>query len=121
MWTYTTYILYMFIKYLQRKENIDLEQPIEISLEKFANFVFDILWGRYGLVFHDTKDELEEDIDLLSKLGIVAYNKRSKNITINFEHMKLLTKIAEGMQNDPMRAKIKIIDEYLGIIEKSIA
>jgi hypothetical protein len=105
---------------MQRKENIDLEQPVEISFEKFTNFVFDVLWGKYGLVFHDTKEELEQDIDLLSKLGIVAYNKRSKNITINFEHMKLLTKIAEGMQKDPMRTKIKIIDEYLATIEKSI-
>jgi hypothetical protein len=106
---------------MQRKENIDLEQPIEISFEKFANFVFDVLWGKHGLVFHDTKEELEEDIDLLSKLGLVAYNKRSKNITINFEQMQLLTKVGEGMYNDPVRTKIKIIDEYLTTIENSVS
>lgn len=106
---------------MQRRENINLEQPLEISFEEFANFVFNVLWGDKGLVFHDTKEDLEKDIDLLSKLGIVAYNKRSKNIVINFEHMKLLTKLAEGMQKDPMRSKIKIIDEYLTTIEKSIA
>jgi hypothetical protein len=120
VWTYTTYILFNFTEYLKRKGKLDPSKPFEFSFGDFANFVFEELWGKHGMVFHDTKEDLEKDVDLLSKLGIVEYDKRLKKMKVDLERMQLLQTIGCGMQKDPMRKKIPMVNEYLSRIEQSV-
>jgi hypothetical protein len=105
---------------LKLKNRTDLSEPLKIPFDEFANFVFDELWGKHGLAFHDTKDDLEKDIDLLSKLGIVEYDDRMERISVDLEQLKLLQTIAEGMHRDPIRKKIPLVNEYLSRIEQTV-
>lgn len=119
MWTYTTYILFNFTEYMKRNKKPDLSKPLEFSFGDFADFVFEELWGKHGMVFHDTKEDLEKDVELLSKLDIIEYDRRQRKMKVDLAHMQLLRTIAGGMQKDPMRKKIPMVNEYLSRIEQS--
>lgn len=118
MWTYTTYMIYAFLQ--NRKGRVDHNKPAEVNFKDLTDFVFRKLWGEGGLVFHDSDRDLENDLKLLDKLGIIQYDTRQRIITMEPEEMKILDKIAHGMREDPVRHRVPIINEYLSRIEKAI-
>jgi hypothetical protein len=118
MWTYTTYMLYTFLK--GRNGGTFDTGPKKIDLDNFADFVFAKLWGEHAIVFHDSKSDLESDLKILAKLGLINYENHLKAIRINKEQMETLERIAHGMKTDPMRHRVPIINEYLTRIEAAV-
>ncbi len=90
-----------------------------MSFKDFADFVFRILWRQKGLTFHDSEKDLEKDIHLLSKLGLFDYDVDRKVIEIDEEDLQILTKIVNGMKQDPTRKMIPLINEYIETIEQT--
>jgi hypothetical protein len=111
----------MIYVFLERKwRTSERSQRVNIGFQEFADFVFKELWGKHGIVFHDSEKDLERDLMLLSKLGIIHYDSLTKSITIDEEKMGTLNRIAEGMRKDPVRHRVPIIDEYFSRIEAAI-
>jgi len=115
MWTFTTYMVYAFIV-----QNNEKELPMQISLKELYDFECKELKRKQKLFLHSTIEELEEDVKLLSRIGILRYNFRSQNIFIEKENLESIEKIANGMKNDPMRKELPILDEYLKRIENAM-
>lgn len=118
MWTYTTYMLYTFLK-SQNGGTFDTG-PKKINFSAFADFVFGKLWGERAIVFHDSPKDLEGDLKLLAKLGLIGYENHMQVITIGKEQMETLERIAKAMKADPMRQRVPIVNEYLTRIEAAV-
>ena len=114
MWTFTTYIIYV---YIQREKQKEL--PLEISLWGLYDFECKELKRKHKLFLHSNIQELEDDIKLLSRIGILNYNFRSQNIFIDKEKLELIERIGNDMKNDPIRKKVPLLDEYLKRIENA--
>jgi hypothetical protein len=79
LWTYTAYILEKY-----PKENK------EVAFQDLDNFIFDILWRKFKLAFHDGEKDLYLDLKYMGELGILDL---------------------DGNENEPGKVKIKVKDE----------
>jgi hypothetical protein len=118
MWTYTTYMLYTFLK-SQNGGTFDTG-PKKFNFDTFAEFVFAKLWGQQAIVFHDSPSDLERDLKLLAKLGLISYENHVRIVAIDKEQMQTLERIAKAMKADPMRQRVPIVNEYLTRIETAV-
>jgi hypothetical protein len=98
MWTYTAYILNGLGK-LNGYGNLD-----EKTLSKF---VFDDLWRKNKLTFHDGEEDLMDDLRYLERLKVIGLN--GKTITLN---KGKLVKISDIVENSGLLTGVKMFDEY---------
>jgi hypothetical protein len=109
-------MIYAFLRETRR----NFDRPLRFRFQELSEFVFNKLWGERKIVFHDSETDLENDLRLLSKLGLVHYDARAHVVTMDPDDLQTLRKIAEGMRKDPARHQVPIIDEYLSRIETAI-
>jgi len=107
MWTYTAYMLN---KYAERNP-----KRSGISFDNFSNFVFDILWKNYKVVFHDGKGDLLCDLKYLEKLKVLDLKEG-----IGFKNKNKLKQIAEVVENSSLLTGVKLLDTYRERVDKAI-
>ena len=121
MWPYTCYMLYAFIKYLERVGEVRKENgKYVVDFPSFSSFVFGRVWREGGLVFHDSVRDLEDDVKFVARLGVVTYDEHTKRIVLGDEELEVLRKVADTLKENPLRGRIPIIDEYLKRIEEAM-
>jgi predicted DNA binding CopG/RHH family protein len=114
MWLYVTLMLKAFLENRPTNDR-------KISFNEFADFVFIELFGNRGIIFHDTRRDLEIDVKILSNLGVISYNEEEKQIFIDEEQWRLLEAIVEGIEKDESRKEIRLLNEYIERIKKPVS
>jgi hypothetical protein len=120
MWTYTTYILG---KYSEKCEQ-GPQKGNDMLFKDISGFVFDVLWRKEKLVFHDGDEDLFDDFRYLEKIGIVELEGNDKG---NFEktHIRIkdkekLAKIVKVVEDSANLTGVKLFDEYTSRINRAI-
>ena len=111
MWTYTTYI---FGKYCEKCGNEE-QKCIDLSFKTFSEFMFDVLWRKQKLVFHDGEEDLFSDFKYLQKLGIVEIKGEAGKMEEAILHIKdgeKLSQIVKIVEDSAALTGIKLFDEY---------
>ena len=116
MWTYTAYIL---CKYLERHP----EKREGLKFSDFADFIFNELWRKGRVVFHDGAEDLFSDILYLVKLGILEVERKEKfeNSVIKIRNIEQLNEVAKVVENSFAVIKFDLLDEYLKRINMVIS
>jgi hypothetical protein len=115
MWTYTTYVLG---KYCDKNP----KRCEELEFEDLYNFIFNNLWLKEKLVFHDGMQDLLLDLDYLKKLGVISFegNEDPKKITIKITNKEALSKISKIVDDSFTLTGVKIFDDYKKRIDRAI-
>jgi hypothetical protein len=120
MWTYTTYILG---KYSEKCEK-GPQKGVEMPFKAISEFVFDVLWRKEKLVFHDGDEDLFDDFVYLEKIGVVELAGIDKgnfeNALIRIKDKEKLSKIVKVVQDSANLTGVKLFDEYTRRIDQAI-
>ncbi len=119
MWTYTTYI---FGKYCEKCEGRP-QKCDDLQFKEFSDFVFDILWRKKKLVFHDGEEDLYDDFRYLQKLGIVQLEGNENNIEkvrIKITDQTKLNKIVKVVEDSANLTGVKLFDQYTIRINEAV-
>jgi len=118
MWTYTTYILG---KYSEKCEQGS--QGNDMLFKDIAGFVFDVLWRKEKLVFHDGDEDLYDDFRYLEKIGIVEIEGADGSFEkthIKIKDKEKLSKIVKVVEDSANLTGVKLFDEYTSRINRAI-
>jgi len=114
MWTYTIYILY---KYFEKHS-----ERSELNFSELANFIFNELWKKQRLVFHDGRDDLRQDLRYLHKLGMIQLedNEDFARIKIKVSDKEKLKRAANIVENSADLTGVKLFSDYKQRIKKAL-
>ncbi|MGD0405452.1 MAG: hypothetical protein ABSB10_02205 [Candidatus Bathyarchaeia archaeon] len=111
MWTYTAYILGKYCeKYDKSPQKCD-----NLSFKEFSSFVFDVLWRKEQLIFHDGAEDLFNDFKYMQKLGIVELaggETDFEKTTLKIKDKKQLSELGKIVENSASLTGVKLFDEY---------
>jgi hypothetical protein len=115
MWTYTAYILE---KFCERKKD-DCE---EIEFKELNNFIFQILWRKNNLVFHDGINDLLDDLEYLKKINVITFeeNKDPDKIILKINDRNILLKISKIVDESAKLTGINLFNEYKERIDRAV-
>lgn len=115
MWTYTTYILWKYVKKYPDKE-------VELKFSEFADFIFKFLWRQNQLIFHDGIQDLYLDLKYLKKLGIIEFddNEKLENIKIKVKDKDKLVQIVKVVEESATLTGVQLLGEYVQRIDAAI-
>jgi len=116
MWTYTAYILGKYCEKNPEKYN-------ELPFIEFAKFVFDVLWRKNNLIFHDGIKDLFEDFKYLQKLGIVELHEEDEKIEkakVKIKDKEKLAQILRVVEDSGNLTGVKLFDVYARRINSAI-
>lgn len=119
MWTYTTYI---FGKYAERCPGGLAKSP-ELSFKDISDFVFDTLWRKQNLVFHDGEEDLYSDFVYLQNLGVLTLQGNENdinNVKIIIKDPETLMKLVKVVEDSGKLTKVKLLDEYKKKINEAV-
>jgi hypothetical protein len=118
MWVYTLYIIYAFItsKKLQRAG----DGSIRFRTSELTKFIFDELWHRYHIIFHDNEEDVERDLRVLQGLGLLELEDGNSIILLTDQHLKTVENISNAFKKYPLRNRVLLIDQYFKKIEEVI-
>ena len=106
LWTYTAYILNRFG---ERNGYSDMK------FKELSEFIFDNLWRKQHLVFHDGKEDLMCDLRYLDKIKVIKLEEYGPNINksnIYLGNRTILKKASEKIEESALRTGLKLFDEY---------
>jgi hypothetical protein len=97
MWTFTAYFL---------SELMGTRETI--TLNEFADFMFNNLWQKHGIVFNDDTWDLYYDLKYLKEVGILDLNECDDftKVIIRIKDKEKLSKIAGMVVNSKYYQKI---------------
>ena len=113
MWTYTAYILSMYLT---------KEPAEELKFAEFANFI-EVLWRKEKLVLYDSVEDLLLDIKYLEKLGVLTLNESDnlKRATIKITDKAKLERIAKIVEDSAALTGVELFNAYVQRINSAIA
>ena len=106
MWTYTAYILNRFG---ERNKYQD------IQFGELSDFIFNNLWKKHQLVFHDGKEDLMCDLRYLDKIKVIKLEEYGPDINksnIYLGNKAILKKASEKVEESALLTGVKLFDEY---------
>ena len=107
MWTYTAYILNKFGE----------KGYSQLQFKELSEFVFDELWGKGHIVFHDGDEDLLDDLRYLDKLKAIRLKDRGDvGMTLNVGSLSHMSNVVE---NSALLTGVKLFDEYRKRIDDS--
>lgn len=114
MWTYTLYII---CKFLENKPD-----RVELNFQELADFIFNILWKKQHLIFHDGKDDLRQDLRYMNQLGIIQLqdNEDFARIKIRVDDREKLRRIAEIVEHSANLTGVELYSDYIKRIDKAL-
>jgi len=115
LWTYTTYILSKYFEIHPEKED-------ELAFSDFADFVFDVLWRKDNLIFHDGVQDLYLDFKYLKKLEIIEFkeNDNLEKVKVKIRDKNKISQIVEVVEESATLTGVKLFSEYLQRINKAV-
>jgi hypothetical protein len=114
LWTYTLYII---CKFLENKPD-----RVELNFQELADFIFNILWKKQHLIFHDGKDDLRQDLRYMNQLGIIQLqdNEDFARIKIRVDDREKLRRIAEIVEHSANLTGVELYSDYIKRIDKAL-
>ena len=119
MWTYTSYILGKYCEKCGKPE----QECTDLPFKEFSDFIFDVLWRKKKLVFHDGEEDLLDDFVYLQKIGVVQLEGDEKvmdRIRIRIADKAKLFQIVKVVEESANTTKVKLFDEYNNIINEAL-
>jgi len=115
MWTYTSYILSKYFEKIAAKSD-------ELKFSELCDFIFNTLWRREGVVFHDGVKDLYLDLEYLQKIGILEIQKNENldKVKIKVKDPEKLRDVAKTVESSSDVMKLDILREYVARINKAI-
>jgi hypothetical protein len=108
MWTYTAYILKGFAE----------KGYSELKFNELSEFVFEDMYKKAGLIFHDDRESLFNDLRFLDKEGgvrLMAGRKREDAVVVL--NKECLVKISDYIARTSRLAIPDFYDSYTGKID----
>jgi len=108
LWTYTTYILSKYFEKHPEKED-------ELAFSDFADFVFNVLWRKNQLIFHDGMQDLYLDLKYLKKLEIIELeeNDNLEKVKVKVKNKTKISQIVKVVEDSATLTGVKLFAEYL--------
>jgi len=115
MWTYTSYILWKYFEKIAAKSD-------ELKLSELSDFIFNTLWRKEGVIFHEGVEDLYLDLKYLQKIGVLEiYESESLDETkIKVKDQEKLREAAKVAESLPDVMKLDALREYVERINKAI-
>jgi hypothetical protein len=115
MWTYTSYILWKYFEKIAAKSD-------ELKFSELCDFIFNTLWRKQGVVFHDGVKDLYLDLEYLQKIGIleISENESLDKVRIKVKDQEKLREVAKVVESSPDVMKLDILREYVERINRAI-
>lgn len=116
MWTYTSYII---SKVCEK----DASKCEGFSFSYLSNFIFDVLYRDYKVIFHDGEKDLYKDLYYLKELDILEFNGDEEDlekITLKIKNIKKLNVIAEIVKESPHVTKIGLFNDFIEKIDSAV-
>jgi hypothetical protein len=100
MWTYTAYIINKFGENGYR----------QLWFKELSEFVFDELWRKGNLVFHDGDEDLLDDLRYLDKMKAIRLSDGEEvSMALNIGSLGHMSKVVE---DSALLTGVKLFDEY---------
>jgi hypothetical protein len=110
LWLLTAYIVGKLAPLKGEKSG---ENGHKLSTDDLIDFIFSKLWKEAGVALNDSVEELKGELRFLEKLGYIDMGDDETIIAKD-----KLSEIVEDIENDPMRAEIRLWDEYIKRINR---
>ncbi|NVM55953.1 MAG: hypothetical protein HWN66_19805 [Candidatus Helarchaeota archaeon] len=117
MWTYTSYIL---SKVCEK----DASKCEEFKFTDLSEFIFNILYRKHRVIFHDGEKDLYNDLYYLKELDILDFNDDNdddyEKIILKIKNIDKLNGIASIVKASPRVTKIELFKDYIEKIDKAV-
>ena len=81
-----------------------------VSKSDLIDFIFNKLWKEGKIALNDSVEELNNELNFLERLGLVEVGEE---IRVKED----LRRIAKEVENDPLRYRVSLWDEYIRSID----